>query len=657
MSGYRAFISYSHVDTPFAARLQRSLEKFRLARETMQKFGLPSNRLGSVFRDVSDLGASKTLNSSLSDALSDSAALIVVCSPSAVNSDWVALEIREYRRIHGDNALVLPIIASSAGTAAAETMFPAALGADVPLASDARSEGDGDRLGVLKVVAGLLNCGLDEIVHRDSRRRQRQLLAGISLTTAVAVTLAIFALFALNAREDAQRRLSQSEDLVGFMLNDLRQQLIPVGQVDVLKSVGDKALEYFESLSNDDLTVAGMLRKARALYQIGEVYFELGEFHAAQRSFQQSLLQTRQLAAERPDDIDRLFELSQAEFWTGYSSWYAGDLDLAEKHLTAYSDAANELRDREPGNLDWLMEIFWASNNLGSLAMRRSNFAVAKYNFESALVGIDVVIDREPTTDRLFERSTVLSWLGYANYRLGDLAASKAAYLSALDMNWESSNALHQEERSFQLSQLAEVELHLGNLSLALSLVDEAEDISSRLSASDPSSMELLFASTLHRRLRAKIALISQTDISVGSLIAAARKLLGTDEPPPTWRMLAIDIASIGVRVDNVDAIVFATQLLDARQSKVKGQELLEQAYLGLAASMARRDKSYFPMLTQLTASVEVSYEESDDFLLVLPLLNAYDIVADGRGKNEMLRRLETAGSRHPGKSECGEPC
>jgi hypothetical protein len=57
MPQYSAFISYSHSDTRFAKALQHDLEKYQVPRPVAERLGRDSNRLGTIFRDVSDLGA------------------------------------------------------------------------------------------------------------------------------------------------------------------------------------------------------------------------------------------------------------------------------------------------------------------------------------------------------------------------------------------------------------------------------------------------------------------------------------------------------------------------------------------------------------------------------------------------------------------------
>ena len=114
-----------------------------------------------------------------------------------------------------------------------------------PIAADLRDSGDGERLGLLKIVAGMLGVGLDEIVQRDAARRQKRLhliAAASVIGMAVTSTLAVVAIDARDAARDQRR---EAEGLVGFMLGDLRQKLEPIGRLDALDAVGARALGYY----------------------------------------------------------------------------------------------------------------------------------------------------------------------------------------------------------------------------------------------------------------------------------------------------------------------------------------------------------------------------------------------------------------------------
>jgi tetratricopeptide (TPR) repeat protein len=648
MSRYRAFISYSHSDARFAAWLQRNLENFRVPPATMRKLKLDGDRLGSVFRDVADLGAATKLTAALNEALDNSKALIIICSPESVASKWVGLEVEEFRRLHGENALILPIVSPTAGTVGAEQTFPEALGESSPLAADARRSVDGRRVALLKLVAGLLGTGLDELIQRDARRRHARLLGGISVTTALALVMAILAAFAISAREDAKRRLSQSEDLIGFMLGDLREQLAPLGQVGVLESVGAKALTYFESLEDEDLTEAALLRKSRALYQIGEVYFELGEFKAAHNSFGLSLEQARQLASAQPGNIERLFEWSQAEFWAGYAAWYAGDLVKARNHLQTYHDLAWALLEREPDNADWIMETFWASNNLGSLAFKQGNFADALDHFDDAITRISVLIDMEATTDRLFERAATLSWRGSTYYHLGKLTLAKESFQQALEEPLDPENALHERDRSYCLRKLSEAEIYRGEMILARTHVTKALGIATSLSESDPDSMELLYARTSHTQQLALLNSYEGLPVMFDELTAATDLLLNTDSPPPSWFAMAMRVAEIGIRSGQPDSMAWAKTVLYRIKPEDDGWDIVEREHLNLIVTAAEVDPSFLATAEEFLPNLETRFEKSRDFDLVLPLIRSYKLLgrqAEPAGLEEALLQSE---SRHP---------
>ena len=115
-----------------------------------------------------------------------------------------------------------------------------------PLAADLRESGDGRRLGFLKLVAGMLGVGLDELVQRETTRRHRRLawlaaasLAGMAVTSTLAVT-------AIQARDAAREQRREAEGLVGFMLGDLKDKLEPIGRLDALDGVGARVLAYYQ---------------------------------------------------------------------------------------------------------------------------------------------------------------------------------------------------------------------------------------------------------------------------------------------------------------------------------------------------------------------------------------------------------------------------
>ena len=432
------------------------------------------------------------------------------------------------------------------------------------------------------------------------------------------------------------------------MLGDLRDQLAPIGQVRVLESVGEKALDYFETLDDADLTEAALLRKSRALYQIGDVYLQLGDFSSARGSFQVSLEQVRRLWEAQPDDAERLFELSQAEYWAGFAAWNAGEFVLAEQHLQAYFDTAWMLHERDPTNPGWLMETVWAGNNLGSLAFSRSLFPKAKGHFENAIERIDLLITMDDTPEWRFERSTIYSWLGSTHYHLGEFQDAKRSFLSALDRVSDTSDAFEELERAYQLGWLSDIELELGDLKRSRAHAEEAITIASVLAQADRDSTDFLFAQTAHGRRIARLDYYEGREVDFISLHQSASKLLESDDPPPSWRLLAMDVADIGIQSGGQGALEWARALLDMNPIESGRNDALQRPYLSLSASLARHDPDGLSYVRDALPIVLQQFESTNDIELAAPLMKAFELMGDNANAAKFRAIRKSAGSAHP---------
>jgi tetratricopeptide (TPR) repeat protein len=103
-ASYDAFISYSHaLDKPIAAALQ----------SVIQTLGKPwwRRRVSRVFRDDTSLSASPGLWPSIEEALTSSRFLVLLASPEAAKSKWVAREVARWLECKGPDALLIALTA------------------------------------------------------------------------------------------------------------------------------------------------------------------------------------------------------------------------------------------------------------------------------------------------------------------------------------------------------------------------------------------------------------------------------------------------------------------------------------------------------------------------------------------------------------------
>ena len=267
---YWCFISYRHADNreqdrSWASWLHQEIERYEVPAELVgqrnPRGDVIPERIYPVFRDEDSLPADSDLAHAIVNALNRSRFMVVLCSPRAVESTYVADEIRHFRRSGGDDRIIAAIVDGEPGSE--RECFPEPLrhpiGSDgepdrsrkvEPIAADFRlkdgSEGftsaEGYRLALsksakltsrqveqqaeqfgarlqlmkLKIIAGILGVPLEQLRDRDkayqlqlAQRRARILrrwLAAVAMLTVLAVAGGLYALVKQNEAVAAQRR-------------------------------------------------------------------------------------------------------------------------------------------------------------------------------------------------------------------------------------------------------------------------------------------------------------------------------------------------------------------------------------------------------------------------------------------------------------------
>jgi len=457
---YRVFLSYSHADTKWARWLMRKLELYWVPKRFQGRIapiGEVGRRIAPVFRDRDELPTTSDLGETIRGALRESATLVVICSPASAKSRWVQEEITAFKRLHGERAVFAFIVSGEPKVAgAADDCFSPALRAEVDadgqlsgkpaevVAADARAEGDGPKVAFVRLVAGLLGVGFDELRQRELQRRNRRLMivaacsaAGMALTLGLAVFAWQARNDAVSARNDAQRRQDQAEDVLAFMLGDFRGELKRVGRLDLLTRVGDKAMEYFDSLDSRDLTDTALARQSKAFTQIGENRMEQARYAEAVRAFLNAYTRATALAARHVRNGDFLFERGQAEYWIGFVHLKRGDLGAAADWFSHYRNTAKELMALDAGRTQWQGELAWGHHNVAVVDMGRGRMDAARQGFAAELTLLKKMTGGgAPKLDLEYRIADAHSWQANAAERDGDLreaAGRYAEYVSRLE--------------------------------------------------------------------------------------------------------------------------------------------------------------------------------------------------------------------------------
>lgn len=214
ISRYAAFISYSHADDETADWLHRHLEKYEVpksvAGQNTSAARLIGRRLGKVFRDRVEFGAHSDLGKEIRSALDRSDALIVLCSPRSATSVYVEEEIRHFKSLGRGSRIFAAIVsgephaAGKPGFSPEDECFPRGLVFSIdaegrisdvaepsePIAADFRLRKDGRENGALKLIAGILDIGLDDLVQREKKAARRRRARANAIAIAMSVLAA-----------------------------------------------------------------------------------------------------------------------------------------------------------------------------------------------------------------------------------------------------------------------------------------------------------------------------------------------------------------------------------------------------------------------------------------------------------------------------------
>ena len=422
---YAGFLSYAHADEAVAARLHKALETYKIPKGH-------SGTLSPIFRDANELTAHHSLSEKIQDAVEGSRVLIVLCSPAAKASHWVNEEIRLFRKMHGESAVFCVLAEGSP-----ETAFPLALleGGREPLAANLGATKSSFQLGVTQIAAAMLGVGLDTLIQRDARRKRRRLQAVTAGALLFSGLMGATTFSAVTARKAADTNRQQAEGLVKFMITDMKEKLEPVGRLDILDDIGQRAVKYYEAQDIAKLSDDSLALQARARHILGQVALESHDFDKAHAEMQATARLTREIYDRNPDDTDAIFTHAQSEYWVGSIYYYEKKFQEVAPYWENYADLGKHLYETDTKNLKWISERAWGENNLGLLNLKLENLNLAKSKFLRAADFFDQALMLAPENSQTtMELANVMAGLAQIAVKEDDRNAALALRMKQISL-------------------------------------------------------------------------------------------------------------------------------------------------------------------------------------------------------------------------------
>jgi tetratricopeptide (TPR) repeat protein len=513
---YRAFISYSHADEVWGKWLHKALETWRTSSRRADKQSPPNpipRKLSPVFLDREELASATDLGRTVNEALAHSEALIVICSPQAARSHWVNEEVLAFKRM-GRSERVFCLVVDGEPNATnlpgreSEECFCPALRHRIdtqgqlteeriePIAADVRPGKDGKTNARLKLVAALLGVEFDAIKQREVRRHTRRMaiIAGVSC---IGMTvMAVLAAVAVRERNDARLHRQQAEDLVGYMLGDLRISLDAVGRLDLLDGVATHAMRYFEAQA-DPGDADSRARRSNALLLLGRVRLDQGKVADANRAFNESLRSSQTGAAAGDQPALQLAKVD-AHFWLGTAAWQDGDTAEALRQFHAALPAVTSLTAVRPNDDDALQRLAWLQSNTGHVFEAQGDWRRAMAAYSAELRASQRLLARRPR-NRAYRTELAVAHdnIGALLYAHGQFDGAEQHYTAervafAGLVSEKPGDAEARTQLAIAQAFLAQVAESLGHMDSARDSLREAKSIGESALASDPDNVDKL---------------------------------------------------------------------------------------------------------------------------------------------------------------------
>jgi eukaryotic-like serine/threonine-protein kinase len=686
---YWAFISYSHQDQAWAEWLHRALETYRVPARLVGRqtaAGTIPRRLAPIFRDRDELPTASDLSQKVNEALAQSANLVVICSPRAAASRWANEEVLRFKRLGRSDRIFCLIIdgepkASAIPGRESRECFVEALryrlGADgaltrehaEPIAADARPGRDGRGNAKLKLIAGLLDVGFDELRQRELHRRIRRMTAIAAVAVMVMLLTTALAIDAVIARRAAERHQKSAEDLVDFMLGDLNDKLEKLQRLDIMEAVDDKAMAYFKALPSGDVTDDTLTHRAKALEKIGSVRTDQGHLAAAMESYQAALRLAAALAKEAPANTQRQLAYAREWTWIGMIDWHQGDLAAADRDFESARQIVARAQGHDPHDLPLRFESALLDNNVGHVleAQGRLEEAAAQYR-QQLEACLKLAAAKPDDKDYATELGSAHNNLGKLALMSGDLRKAIEEYRA--DDAIEAQLSARDPKDNDQIENVVTVRAILGRtLALTGDLGGGMHDLgqsvalAAKLASFDPQIVQVqedlaLYSSQLARLKRLTGDLPAATDLTHRS-VSIYTTLVRTDPSNSRWQRefaeaqteQALESLAAGradaARTQSQAALALLEPLLQKQPDERAMLLATARARLLLAAVALDRDSARRLRSDALGATESISSGRADPRLLAL---QAQALIGLGRASDArpLLVQLSHSGFGDP---------
>jgi tetratricopeptide (TPR) repeat protein len=330
------------------------------------------------------------------------------------------------------------------------------------------------------------------------------------------------------ARDAAEHNRADAEDLMGFMLGDLRDKLQPLGKLDLLDTVAKKATAYYARPTSE--TDRG--QRAVALVRLGDVLLAQGHTADALVEYRDALATTTALVAEDPSNDAWQRNLSIQHLRVGGALAAQGDAAGAAAEYRADLALTAALAERAPADLTRQRDLSVSHERLGDILDTQGHTAEAIAEYREDLALGERIAAAAPSAEHDRDVAVPHEKIGEALREHGDGSAALVELRAARAIDdrliaHDPDNAVWLVDLAVNDGQVADVMTDQDDLAGALAEQRAGLAIEQRLVARDASNAD--WQSELASR-HASIARLLRKQDALGDALAEYRAALAIED-------------------------------------------------------------------------------------------------------------------------------
>ncbi len=402
-------------------------------------------------------------------------------------------------------------------------------------------------------------------------------------------------------RVSAEANRGEAEDLLGFMLGELRDKLEPLGKLGLLDLVAKKAVAYYER-RGENLSDAEKGKRATAQRNLGDVLWAQGNAEAALGQYRASLDLTGTLAAKDPTNTDWQRDLSVSYDRVGDVVLEQGDVAGALAAHRASLAIRDTLAANAPTHPGWKRAVSVSHDRIGDVLLAQGDVSGSLAAYRASLAIDETLVTKDPTNVEL-QRNLSVSHNKIGNVALahGDAAGAIAAYQASLAIREmltakDPTNADLQRDLSVSHEKVGNVALVQGDVAGALAAYRASLAIRETLAAKDPTNASWQVDLSVSHE---KVGNVARAQGDLAGALASHRASLAIDETlaakDPTNAALQRDLS---VSLDRVGNVVVA-------EGDVAGALAAFRASLAIREKLAAKDPTNADRQRDLSVSLE----------------------------------------------------